>query len=212
MSKLTSERRTCSACNEPIYSKYSNCPACGLRINNDEEILQIIIDSVPGEGKGVFSKSDIRFLKTQEKDVISAAILLMCYTGISANELMQIKKNDINFDEMIFKVKGCNGSPFIYRTLPIYGIIQPILLFLYWNASVKEWDCIIKNDMDFKTFERKFKTKMAVLGKRRNIEDCRQYFMDICNNAGIDGDVIDLYLGKSGNIDLNIARNEMERL
>lgn len=202
----------CKDCKEPIYPKYSSCPFCGTRINTYDELLQIIIDSAPEEGKGIFTKSDIRFLKTQELDVVSAAILLMCYTGISVKELLQFKRDDIDFDEMIFKVKGCNDSPFIYRTLPIYGIIQPILQFLYWHASAKKWDCIVGDSLDVKTFERKFKTKMAILGKRRRIEDCRQYFMGICDSAGIDEEVINLYLGKSENIDLNIARNEMERL
>ncbi len=150
-----------------------------------------------------FRKDEMEALwKIEVDEFYAKMVLFQCYTGWRPSEMVSIRKENINFDEMTITggMKTASGRN---RIVPIHSKIQSIFNYFVEISSDSEWlfpsrykrECSI----GYSAYNKYFK----VLIKKYNLDqdhtphDCRKQFVTMAKEAGVDEYALKRLVGHS---------------
>lgn len=190
----------CIECNELISDKNCDCPMCARKMNETEQLIDYMLVPIKALGnKTIFTEREMIYLRTATKDVISQAIVLMCYYGLTIDEMYRMKRSDIELYENGVIIRSIDNNQIITRKLPFLAFTWPVFNNLYWGAAVFKSEYIMckrnGEHMSKDDIKKGIKIQLAALGGNHKIPDIRKQFIRNCKCSDVDGDVINYYLG-----------------
>ena len=140
---------------------------CGKDYSKFVDISKMVDKNPNKRERDKFNNSEIDMLWSMKSDKYYQIILMLIYTGVRISELLDLKKEDINFDEHYFNVIKSKTQSGI-RKVPISDYIYPF--FVNWN-NISNSDYLLSNETN-KHF------------KYRNYYD--SYYLPLIEPLGID--------------------------
>lgn len=118
-----------------LFNKiYKFCIAQDILKFNYAENLSVNVSSVSKERKA-FSTEEIQMLwKHSENDYVKL-VLMLIYSGVRINELLDLKKEDVHIDEQIFYVRQSKTAAGV-RKVPIADKVLP-----FWKLFLDKSKC-----------------------------------------------------------------------
>lgn len=143
----------------------------------------------------IFSKEEIDKLWESSSNYVSRIILVLLYTGMRVNELLQMPRECCNLEERSLDIKKAKNKSSV-RKVPIHDKIFPFIQDFYKKESCN----LITNDNDssvlYSNFAtRDFKTLMKELGAEHKLHDTRHTFITNAREAQIDDLCLKLIVG-----------------
>lgn len=120
-----------------------------------------------------FTEKELNSLK-RNNDKTAHAILLQCYSGLNIEELCEVKRSDVDPDELTIRVR-VKGEMEVDRIVQIEREHERILLYLYFESLGRQSKYLFcdkyGNKKQIEVYKKEFKNKMLVLQMRRSFED-----------------------------------------
>lgn len=158
-----------------LFNKmYKWCMAHDCIKKNYAENLKIKVKYEPTP-KNAFSTKEIQFLwdNINQNEYIKL-VLILIYSGVRINELLNLKKVDVDFSEQVFYVRQSKTKSGI-RTVPIADKVLP-----FWKSFLSKSNCeyaftgISRNQLTYDNFKRRYyKPLMEQLGLNHTIHETR---------------------------------------
>lgn len=149
-----------------------------------------------------FTDSEMNILWANSDNKFVAMILIQCYMGWRPSELLTIKRENVNLDEM-YVVGGSKTKAGINRIVPIHSRIQPLFM-RFWNASTdSEWlfTSQLKNGnrLSYSGYRDDFSAVLDRYGLDRDHlpHDCRKQFVTMAKDAKMDEYALKRIVGHS---------------
>lgn len=121
-----------------VLSKF----AISLDVSNKNYAQFIILPRKERKSIPTFTESDIKKMFDAVDDVpLLDTILILCYTGMRINELLNLTKSHVDIEKMLF-VGGSKTDAGKNRIIPIHKRIQPFVLKRYNKADHYLVECI----------------------------------------------------------------------
>jgi integrase len=127
-------------------------------------------------------------------------ILIYIYTGCRANELLALKKADVNLDEKCFNIIKSKTNAGI-RTVPIADKIFPFFEFYYYESNTDD----VFDGIDYPQLATFYRDNIP----NHTAHDTRSTFVSLATAKKIDERVIQKIVGHSGG---NITRDVYTKL
>lgn len=171
--------------------------------------------TVQKKERNVFTESEINTIWANSDNYYCKLLLVYLYTGMRLNELLSLKKENVNFAEWIIK-GGNKTAAGKNRIIPVHTKIRPILKELFDNGNEGTVCAKSKNT----TVIGLYKT-LKDLGFNHVVHETRHTFRSRLDDLGIKPVIINLILGHSnGNIGEDIythktidqLRNAIEKI
>lgn len=131
---------------------------------NKRAMVKYLDPNKPGNPKAkmkiVFSSDEIQVLwDNVEADELVSSILILLYTGLRCNELLELKKEDVHLDERWFYIKHSKTKAGI-REVPIADKIVPLIK--YWLEKDSDYLICKPSGLKFPydTYSYRFKALM----------------------------------------------------
>lgn len=163
---------------------------------NDEIIERINsqfleVESVPTSKRTAFTESELELVKTlPEKVPYGDIAVIFFYTGFRISELCEMKKENIDFENMTFKggVKTRAGKD---RIVPIHPYIQDMVKKRYNESKTDRF-----LNLSAGQFRRCWNDYMGILGiKNKTVHEARHTFETMLDNLGANRKCIDMLMG-----------------
>ena len=125
-----------------------------LKVNYAEN-LTISVSSTPNERKAFTTEEIQQLWKHTENDYVKL-VLMLIYSGVRINELLDLKKEDVHLDEQIFYVRQSKTAAGV-RKVPIADKVLP-----FWKMFLEKSKCPyavanIKGDhLTYDNFKRRY--------------------------------------------------------
>ena len=151
-----------------------------------------------------FTDSEINILWENKQDRIVKMILICCYSGIRGGELVSIKHEDINFENMTI-IGGSKTNAGKNRIIPIHDKIIDLVKDLYTSTKGKSKYICGWNGTDvgfrFSNYNYNFKNKLEELGlsSLHKTHDCRKTFITKAKKYNLDEYAIKRIVGHAIN-------------
>lgn len=132
--------------------------------------------------------------------------LILIYTGVRVNELLNLKKEDIDLDHRFFYVRESKTSAGV-RSVPICSRIFPVFKDLYESFSGSYLCCTKKgNNIIYHTFHTyHWQPYMQSIGLSHRIHDCRHTMISRLTAAGVESRMIGRIVGHaSGSVTVDV--------
>ncbi len=146
-----------------------------------------------------FTTSEIENLwQKQDVDIYVSVALILIYTGVRINELLDLKKEDVHLDERWFYISKSKTAAGI-REVPIAEKIVP--LFEYWlSRPCEHLICSVRNNkMEYVNFfNQRWKPMMQKLEMTHMIHDTRHTCISLLTAAKVDERIIRSIVGHTG--------------
>lgn len=161
----------------------------------------------------IFSDEEMKTLWNETSNIDASIILLLCYTGWSINELVRIKRTDVDPDELIM-----TGGIFKKRVVPVHWALHKnVYLQLYWYGAVMHSEYFVcrKNGEPLSAEELRIRIlkTMASFSMHHDATVTRKQFIHMCNEVSIDKGIQDYILGHGFmEIDTDTLRKEIDKL
>ena len=162
----------------------------------DQNIAKEYRPTISQEGKKevtdhkAFTKDELKKLWNDKSDPISRAILIQCYTGMRPNELCEVRKSDIHFEQGYIQT-GSKTRAGKNRVIPIIEKIKEIVEEALQNGS----DRLIAYDFDrpltYPTYYVEFKKRF----ENHKPHDPRKTFVTLAKEAGVNDFAIKRIVG-----------------
>lgn len=167
------------------------------------EVSKIATTDIKERPHDIFSTEEIEALWSHQNDEMVQIYLLLIYTGLRANELLQNKKE--NWHDDYIDIKDSKTSAGV-RMVPIADKINPI------------YQELRKRKMPTYTAMKERFGELP-LEKRHTLHDTRHTTATLLVNAGVDDRIVKMILGHAGDItmkythaDLDIMREALNRI
>lgn len=149
-----------------------------------------------------FTESEMNMLWANSDNKFAAMILIQCYMGWRPSELLTIKRENVNLDEM-YVVGGSKTKAGINRIVPIHSRIQPLFM-RFWNASAGgEWLFTSQlksgNRLSYSGYRDDFNAVLDRYGLDHVHlpHDCRKQFVTMAKDAKMDEYALKRIVGHS---------------
>lgn len=143
-----------------------------------------------------FTPEEIEILWKHSNDEIVQDILILIYTGTRIGELLEIRKDSINFEES-YMVGGNKTKAGKGRVIPIHDKIMPFI-----KKKTEKSNYIVHSKtgtrIQYSTAKYRFSNYMEKFGWNHNPHDTRKTGVSIMHSAGIPMEVIRVIVGHSG--------------
>ena len=150
-----------------------------------------------------FTSEEIEILWKNKDDPTVQIVLILIYSGWRINELLSIKKSDVDLENMTF-TGGSKTKAGKNRTVPIHSAIQPFIVS--WYDSPSEY---LLNS-EFLSHDGKYKKLLYGAYRKQFIctldelkiqdhtpHDCRHTFSSLLHSAGADALAVKIMMGHS---------------
>lgn len=155
-----------------------------------EKSYAALVESVPipPSNKKIFTDEEISSVWAHNNEPYVDAVLVLLYSGWRANELLGLRKQDINFENctMTGGIKTKSGKN---RVVPIHPKILPFIEKRYDNTD----DYIF--GVNYHYFYIRWKEIFDKLGFSHTPHECRHTFRSALDSAGGNKVSIDLLMG-----------------
>lgn len=148
-------------------------------------------ESIPDTSRTPFTEDEIKKLWDNLEIENVENILIFIYSGFRINELLAMKMDDINFNEMYFQggLKTASGKN---RIVPIHPLIQKFIL----DRKDKMYKYVLTmNKMNINDYYVIWRKSMQVLEMNHTPHECRHTFRTLLDSAGANKVCIDLMMG-----------------
>lgn len=158
------------------------------------DVSRIATAKVKERPHEIFTADEINTLWEHQSDEMVQIYLVLIYTGLRANELLQNPKE--NWHDDYIEIKESKTAAGV-RSVPIAEKIKPIYLQLRdkklpsYNFMSSKFDCLPTE-------------------KRHTLHDTRHTCTTLLVNANIDDRVVKMILGHSGDITMKYTHADME--
>ena len=145
-----------------------------------------------------FSKKEIQLLWKHKDDDTIRIILLMIYTGVRINEILDMRKENVHLDKLYLDITKAKTEAGI-RWIPVCQKILPILQ--YWMDKDSEYLITNRHGQPFEytNFVRKYWTpSLTKLGINHRPHDTRHTCASLLSSAGVDERIIRKIIGHKG--------------
>jgi integrase len=148
---------------------------------------------IPDTNRQPFTLEEIDTLWKDSKDEWTQTVLIFLYTGFRLNELLIMKKEQVDLKEWTFTggIKTRNGKD---RIVPIHERIRPFVQSRMQTNSTYIFELDGKKVTQTKYYEQ-WKTVMERSGIDHTPHECRHTFETLLDNAGGNRKCIDLLMG-----------------
>lgn len=137
-----------------------------------------------------FSEKEIALLKQiAPSEPYADTILIMIYTGWRIGELLELKRADVDLDEMTMR-GGLKTEAGKNRIVPIHECIQPYVR-KYYDMETKT----LIPTMRYDVYREKFDSICERYGMKHRPHDCRHTFATRADNAGMNKVCIQRIMG-----------------
>ena len=145
----------------------------------------------------IFTEDEIKLLWQNKDDVVVQRILILIYTGMRVNELLKLKRSDINLEEG-YAIGGSKTDAGKDRIIPFHDAILPMV-----KEQLGENEYLIqgnskKGNMVYSTMQYQVKEVMDRLGMSHKIHDTRKTAVSIMHSNNIPMEIIRIIVGHSG--------------
>ena len=145
----------------------------------------------------IFTDSEIAHLwKHADDNIDFQTLLILIYTGLRINELLELKPEDLHLDEG-YAIGGSKTKAGKNRVIPFHNKILPII-----KERVERDNCLVMNTNGTKatygSFHYRFTNLMEELGWEHRIHDTRKTAISIMHRADIPMETIRVIVGHSG--------------
>lgn len=139
-----------------------------------------------------FTKEEMETLwKVEKNEFYVKMILFQCYMGWRPSEMILLKKENINLDDMTitFGMKTKAGRN---RTVPVHQRVQSFLHYFIARSDDSEWlfpsRCKKEHSLGYSGYNKYFKITIEKYGLDTNHtpHDCRKQFVTMAKEAGVD--------------------------
>lgn len=170
----------------------------------------LVVKGTQKREKDIFTQAEIDKLKKHDKDVEARFILILIYTGMRINELLNMQYSDVHIDEG-YMVGGEKTEAGKHRVIPILPIIRPYVSQFCLECGF-QGELIKRNGKKIRVEYARKKwfynylasigiltvDEIAVGGKPRLTPHCtRHTFATIARQSGVDKDVLTRIIGHS---------------
>lgn len=147
-----------------------------------------------------FSRDEVSVIWEHQDDPYYQTILMLIYSGVRINELLALKKSDVNIDEQYFSIPKSKTEAGV-RDVPIADKVLPF--FKSWLVKYADSEYLIStpagSKFGYKNYYRNYYTnRLEVLGVDHTPHCCRHTFVSELTEAKIDPRVIKTIVGHSG--------------
>lgn len=149
---------------------------------------------IPDTNREPFTQAEIDALwKNSSTDEWVQGVLIYLYTGFRLNELLTMKKEQVNLTDWIFTggLKSKNGKN---RIVPIHDRIRPFVQSLIKNNRTYVFELDGKRIKEPKFYEL-WASVMKLINADHTPHECRHTFETLLDNAGANRKCIDLLMG-----------------
>lgn len=163
------------------YELCKNNPARAFKIERDNSQTKEHIN---------FTDSEMDALWENINDEVVSWILFQCYTGWRPQEMLNIKLEDIDWDELTIK-GGLKTEAGIGRTVPICDRILPVAKKIKSMSELRGSEYLICSDkgyaVPYRTYHRLFKDVIERydLNPEHKPHDPRKQFVTMCKAKGV---------------------------
>lgn len=148
-------------------------------------------ETIPDTTREPFTKDEINILWDNLEIENVENILIFIYSGFRINELLNMKMEDINFEEMYFK-GGSKTTSGKNRIVPIHPLIQKFIL----DRKDKMYKYVLSmNKIAINDYYVIWKKSMEKLGMNHTPHECRHTFRTLLDSADANKVCIDLMMG-----------------
>lgn len=142
-----------------------------------------------------FTNEEILDLWENSGDYEAQNCLILIYTGLRINELLNIKLTNIDLDNCILReIEGSKTEAGKFRNIPIHNDILPIIES---RMNQRKWLVEGKyGQVPYQTFYSRFKQRYT---DNHRIHDTRHTAISLMDNAGIERHIIKKIVGHSSN-------------
>lgn len=158
------------------------------------DVSKIATAEVKERPHSIFTTEEIDILWKHKYDFVVKIFLVLIYTGLRANELLQNPKE--NWHDDYIDIKDSKTSAGI-RTVPIAEKIKPIYLELR-NRNMPSYSFMKMHFGDLP------------LKDRHTLHDTRHTCTTMLVNAGVDDRVVKMILGHSGDITMKYTHADLD--
>lgn len=148
-------------------------------------------ETIPDSTRTPFTADEINKLWNNLDVENVKNILIFIYSGFRINELLSMKLDSINWDEMYFQggIKTASGKN---RIVPIHPLIQQFLL----EKKEKMYKYVLSiNKIDIHEYYSIWKKSMEILEMNHTPHECRHTFRSLLDSAGANKVCIDMMMG-----------------
>lgn len=184
---------------------------------NHARFLKLSISKPKTESPhSAFTKEEMATLWENKSDPLVKAILVQCYMGWRPQELLNIKRDDIDLNDRTI-TGGSKTEAGTNRVVPIHHKIRPLILNLMESGE----DRLIYFVSDYFLFRRKLNSLFEKLNMNHRPHDGRKTFITMAKNKGVDEFAIKRIVGHAiaditENVyterDIEWLRSEIEKL
>lgn len=145
-----------------------------------------------------FSDDDLQKLWTNiNTDQYVKIILIQCYMGWRPNELLSLKKENVNLEDG-YIIGGSKTKNGINRKVPIHSKIMPIVMELYKNTDSQELLISTKSKkIEYRMYARHYEKilKKLDIDPTHKLHDPRVTFVTLCKKYQVDEYAIKYMVG-----------------
>lgn len=179
-----------------LHQVFNYAMTCDIIASNP--CLQLSIGkNIPIYHRRLFTRQQINRIKISSHPIASYVLVLL-YTGLRVNELLNLKPSDINHKRNYIIVRKAKTEAGTNRIIPLHPVIQDHI------------NCI--KPMSYSVFRKKFNSLMRSIGCTHTSHECRHTFASLLNSAGANYASIRYLLGhKHGDITLRVYTHSQLR-
>lgn len=148
--------------------------------------------------KEIFTNEEINKLWKNSEKIEAKATLILIFTGMRINELLTLKKENIDFKEEFLFINGSKTDAGMNRAIPIHKRIKPLLKEFYDNTDEYIIQAVRGGALGYSGFKKRFNEMLKILElKKHTIHDTRHTFATMLANCGADTLSISNIIGHS---------------
>jgi len=182
----------------------------------------IRLDKQEKKSKNIFKHSEIKLLEDNIWIPGAVIVLILIYTGMRINELLNIKKDDVDLDKDII-TGGLKTDAGKNRVIPIHKKIKKYMIELYNNAEDYLFICEDGSRISDNYFRDKlYKPLLQQLNiKYRTIHSTRHTCATLLAEAGANTEAISKILGHSNyaftadtytHVDIDFLKENLDKI
>lgn len=183
-----------------LYNMYKYAYAHGMASVDQVQAIEyldvskIATEEVKERPHNIFTTEEIETLWKHKEEEIVQIFLVLIYTGLRANELLQNPKG--NWHDDYIDIKDSKTSAGI-RTVPIADKIKPVYLELK-SKKLPTYQVV------------KLNVEKLPIKTRHTMHDTRHTCTTMLVNAGVDDRIVKMILGHEGDITMKYTHADLE--
>lgn len=167
--------------------------ALELDVITRQRSLMVTAPTAPETSRKPFSTEEIQVLWENTNTPWVDTVLIYIYTGMRISELLNIKKSDVDLNEMIM-TGGIKTSSGKNRIIPIHSRIQPFIR-AYMETEGEYLITVDGEKLTKSRYYTQWGKVMAYFHMEHTPHECRHTFRSMLDSAGANKRCIDLIMG-----------------